>query len=85
MNCRTCGGLIVEPNKAYGYAGPVCGCVVPRHQDDGRCHGAGIGQQMGGLNLMSTPTYIVEILNRLERIEALLRNSPDTTVSEEKK
>lgn len=28
--CQTCGGLIAEPGKAYGYAGPYCHCVHPR-------------------------------------------------------
>jgi len=28
-NCLTCGGLIMEPNTAYGYAGKVCHCYVP--------------------------------------------------------
>jgi hypothetical protein len=26
MTCHGCGGLIVEPGKAYGYAGRVCHC-----------------------------------------------------------
>ena len=25
--CHKCGGLIMEPNKAYGYAGKVCHCM----------------------------------------------------------
>jgi hypothetical protein len=25
-SCMTCGGAILEPNVAYGYAGPVCHC-----------------------------------------------------------
>lgn len=29
MNCAKCHRLILEPNKVYGYAGPVCGCVTP--------------------------------------------------------
>lgn len=33
-SCIRCGGLIMEPNKAYGYAGPVCYCqpqyIVPQ-------------------------------------------------------
>lgn len=28
-SCMTCGGLIMEPGKAYGYSGPVCNCIVP--------------------------------------------------------
>lgn len=28
-SCATCGGLIMEPGKTYGYAGPVCHCYVP--------------------------------------------------------
>lgn len=24
--CSICGGLILEPNKSYGYSGPVCRC-----------------------------------------------------------
>lgn len=28
--CQTCGGLIAEPNKAYGYAGKFCHCTWPR-------------------------------------------------------
>lgn len=32
-SCMTCGGLIMEPNKAYGYSGPVCNCVQqPKYQ-----------------------------------------------------
>lgn len=27
QSCVKCGGLIMEPNKAYGYAGPVCHCI----------------------------------------------------------
>lgn len=27
--CQTCGGLIAEPNKAYGYAGKFCHCRWP--------------------------------------------------------
>ena len=31
--CLNCSGLIMEPNKAYGYAGPVCLCPKnPAHQ-----------------------------------------------------
>lgn len=26
--CLNCGGLIPEPNKAYGYAGKVCFCPI---------------------------------------------------------
>lgn len=26
-SCLTCGGLIMEPGKVYGYAGPVCYCI----------------------------------------------------------
>lgn len=26
-NCVQCGGLIMEPGKVYGYAGPVCHCI----------------------------------------------------------
>jgi hypothetical protein len=25
-SCQSCGGLIMEPGVAYGYAGPVCHC-----------------------------------------------------------
>lgn len=25
--CKHCGGLIMEPGKTYGYAGPVCHCI----------------------------------------------------------
>lgn len=25
-NCLTCGKVILEPNVAYGYAGPICYC-----------------------------------------------------------
>lgn len=28
-NCATCGGLIMEPMKSYGYAGKVCNCTPP--------------------------------------------------------
>lgn len=28
-NCATCYGLIMEPNKSYGYAGKVCNCTPP--------------------------------------------------------
>ncbi len=28
--CMTCGGFIVEANKAYGYAGKFCHCATPR-------------------------------------------------------
>ena len=24
--CKQCGGLILDPNKTYGYAGPICYC-----------------------------------------------------------
>ena len=27
-SCLTCGHLIMEPGKPYGYAGPVCHCLV---------------------------------------------------------
>lgn len=27
-SCK-CGGLILQPGIAYGYAGPVCHCTVP--------------------------------------------------------
>lgn len=27
-NCR-CGGLIMIPGMAYGYAGPICHCSIP--------------------------------------------------------
>lgn len=26
--CLNCGGLILEPNKAYGYSGQVCHCPI---------------------------------------------------------
>lgn len=25
-NCKTCGHLILDPNKAYGWGGPICQC-----------------------------------------------------------
>ena len=28
-SCLTCGGLIMEPNTSYGYAGKTCHCIVP--------------------------------------------------------
>lgn len=31
--CKTCGGFIPEPGKAYGYVGPVCQCT--RGMSDG--------------------------------------------------
>jgi len=32
-SCMTCGGLIMEPGKVYGYAGPVCYCnPSPKYQ-----------------------------------------------------
>ncbi len=35
-NCISCGKLIMEPGVAYGYAGPVCQCIVyPKIQNDG--------------------------------------------------
>ena len=34
MNCQTCGGLIMEPNRSYQYSGPVCYCA--RGQQAGR-------------------------------------------------
>lgn len=27
--CRNCQGLIMEPGKFYGYAGPACHCPRP--------------------------------------------------------
>jgi hypothetical protein len=27
--CQQCGGLIAEPNLAYGYGGKFCHCAVP--------------------------------------------------------
>lgn len=24
--CKTCGYLIMDPNKAYGWGGPICSC-----------------------------------------------------------
>lgn len=33
MNCRDCGGLIMEPGKSYGYAWPVCYCGTFMHGD----------------------------------------------------
>lgn len=27
--CRTCGGLVADPQKAYGYAGRFCHCPEP--------------------------------------------------------
>lgn len=28
-SCLICGGLIMKPGVSYGYAGPVCHCIVP--------------------------------------------------------
>lgn len=34
--CLTCGRLIMKPGVVYGYAGPVCHCIVyPKIQNDG--------------------------------------------------
>lgn len=46
--CIVCGGLIAEPNKAYGYAGPMCHCAHPQistMQGIGQGGLGGIGQQ----------------------------------------
>jgi len=32
-NCVTCGGLIMEPGKVYGYTGLICNCIaLPKYQ-----------------------------------------------------
>lgn len=31
--CKECGGLIVDPNKTYGYAGKVCSCRYVKPQE----------------------------------------------------
>jgi len=32
--CFQCGGLIMEPNTAYGYVGKVCHCVPVPHSSN---------------------------------------------------
>lgn len=63
--CAACSGAILEPGRSYQYSGPVCSCRVPKYQSLGQW-------SRGGINEVSTPTYIVDIINRLDRIENLL-------------
>lgn len=71
-SCMTCGGLIPEPGKAYGYAGPVCHCLrqqavcVP-FPGTNQLGGVSLGSQ---LDLQST-TLLFE---KLDKIITLLRS-----------
>lgn len=56
--CRYCGGLIMEQGKTYGYTGKVCYCLVPGRATQVPLH--------------TVPSYITEIINRLEAIEKRL-------------
>jgi len=68
-NCLTCGGLIMEPGRAYGYGGQVCHCPVRgQFQQPTRQYQT----HPFGLDPMSTPSSTIDILNRLERIENML-------------
>jgi hypothetical protein len=79
-SCMTCGGLIMEPNKAYGYAGPVCRCIpTPRYQQrsDQQQNVGGMGQP--NISMAAFAYKIEEIIARLERIEkSISPNKTDT-------
>ena len=54
--CEACHGAVLDPNKVYGYSGPVCGCPW-KSPDTYRIHphylGGGPGSGGGGGNILS--------------------------------
>ena len=80
-SCQTCGGLIMEQGKVYGYSGPVCYCQYPNRgglSNYGQS-GSGLGNQ-GGLGSMQSQ-YIYDVVNKilatLVRIEEKLNEKKD--------
>lgn len=61
--CHHCGGLIGEPNKAYGWAGKWCHC--------------GQTQRLGETYRPSRQAEIDELRRRLDRLEAERRRHED--------
>lgn len=65
-NCLTCGGLIPEPGKAYGYAGPICHCLVaPKIQQPMHQQGGWGGYRQQG---MSESNFEYEMRNEIQTL-----------------
>lgn len=48
--CANCGEAVLDPNKTYGYSGPVCNCPQTYRIHPG---GGGPGSGGGGGNILS--------------------------------
>lgn len=90
MNCLTCGGLIMEPGKTYGYAGPVCHCSEgPRIRKRPTQPGPKdvSGYELDILRRLQNPEFALHYLREMkaERAQAQARIANAETVLADKR